>query len=125
MTDKLLSIDERQKVHIVNPCAGDGKYLESIRRKAKENGDELIMTEAIGGAETLCREIAAANPMAHLMIYGGDGTVHEAVNGIMTSGSADTVSFFRFIVRAFIRGGQLRKEAPRASFPSMLILFLI
>ena len=93
MTDKLLSIDERQKVHIVNPCAGDGKYLESIRRKAKENGDELIMTEAIGGAETLCREIAAANPMAHLMIYGGDGTVHEAVNGIMTSGSADTVSF--------------------------------
>ena len=93
MTDKLFGITERRHVHIVNPCAGDGRYLESIRKNAEEKGDELILTESRGGAEVLCREIAAAEPMAHLMIYGGDGTVHEAVNGIMTSGSADTVSF--------------------------------
>jgi len=93
MTVNLPEVAERHHVHIVNPCAGDGRYMDAIRKKAAKNGDDLIFTTAKGEAEKLCREIAAENPLAHLMIYGGDGTVHESINGIMNSGCADTVSF--------------------------------
>ncbi|MBQ7922471.1 MAG: hypothetical protein IJ325_07835 [Clostridia bacterium] len=93
MTIELPGVSERRRVHIVNPCAGDGKYLETITANVKNTGEEMIVTREKGEAEILCRDIASQDPAVHLMIYGGDGTVHEAVNGIMTSGKADTVLF--------------------------------
>jgi len=93
MTIKLPNVSERRHVHIVNPSAGDGKYVEAIRRNIEKTGEKMILTREKGEAEELCRRIPAEDPMVHLVIYGGDGTVHEAVNGIMHSGAAATASF--------------------------------
>lgn len=93
MTIEFTGKSDKRSVHIVNPCAGDGKYLKKLKEAIQKTGEEMILTDAIGGAENICRDIAAADPSVHLVIYGGDGTVNEAVNGIMNSGHADTVSF--------------------------------
>jgi len=51
------------------------------------------LTEGPGDVTRICREEIGKNPFVHLVVYGGDGTVHEAVNGIQSSGRALTASF--------------------------------
>jgi len=89
----LPNVNEREHVHLVNPCSGDGKYLEAIQKAVKNSGGELRYTGKTGDMEAMCRQLFRENPFAHAVIYGGDGTVHEAVNGIMASGSGETASF--------------------------------
>ncbi len=89
----LPNVNERAHVHIINPTAGDGRLYEGIKKAVAQTGEKVRLTEKAGDVETFCREEIAENPFVHLVIYGGDGTVHEAVNGIMTSKSALTASF--------------------------------
>ena len=87
------NVNERQHIHIINPCAGDGRLYEGVKRAVAQTGEEVRLTEGPGDVEKICREEIKKNPFVHLVVYGGDGTVHEAVNGIMSSGSSLTASF--------------------------------
>ncbi len=89
----LPNVNERAHVHIINPTAGDGRLFASVKRAVAQTGEKVRFTEKAGDAQTFCREEIAENPFVHLVIYGGDGTVHEAVNGILSSKSALTASF--------------------------------
>jgi diacylglycerol kinase (ATP) len=81
---------------IVNPAAGAGKsarrWLE-VRDCLKSRGFpfEHRFTEAPGHAAELARE-AFADSCETVVAVGGDGTVHEVVNGLHDAGGLDDVS---------------------------------
>lgn len=80
-------------VHLFNPAAGAGRKFADVRAVAAQTGEPIFVTESAGHAEALCESLCRDDPSAHIVVYGGDGTVHEAVNGILRSGHADTASF--------------------------------
>ena len=82
---------ERPIPLFVNPVAGRGRAkhrAESIRRLLLESDVEFeeIRTTSVGDLEY--KVFAAASAGAdRIIVAGGDGSVHEAVNGILRSGS--------------------------------------
>ncbi len=75
---------------IANPVAGRGKAArgaELLTEALEESGAEvtLSMTGGRGDAESLTKEALDAGA-TRVVASGGDGTVHEVVNGIMGSG---------------------------------------
>ena len=92
----LPNIGERQQVHIINPYSGSGRgstVLETVKKSAAETGGEVRLSEYAGQIEDIAAEVCAKNPFVHIIVYGGDGTVNEAVNGIMKAGAGRTASF--------------------------------
>ncbi len=73
---------------ITNPISGKGR-AKSIAEKAHaaltESGQhgQLVLTSASGDAKHLAHEAAAAG-VRFVIACGGDGTLHEVVNGIAT-----------------------------------------
>jgi diacylglycerol kinase (ATP) len=72
---------------IVNPKAGRGAIARALPRitaviEADELEYEIIQTEEPGHARALAREAIAAG-CTFVVAVGGDGTVHEVVNGMM------------------------------------------
>ncbi len=92
-TITLPNIAERRQVHLINPNACKGKHTAAAKRLAEASGGEVVLTEHKGFAEEYACELFAKDRFAHLVVYGGDGTVCEAVNGIMKSGNNHTASF--------------------------------
>lgn len=80
-------------VHLFNPVAGAGRRFADVRAAVEKTGEPIFVTENSGHVESLCESLCRDDPDTHIVVYGGDGTVHEAVNGIMRSGHAGTVSF--------------------------------
>ena len=72
-------------VHLFNPAAGAGRKFADVRAAAAQTGEPIFVTESTGHAEALCESICRDDPSTHIVVYGGDGTVHEAVNGILRS----------------------------------------
>lgn len=74
------------KVHILNPAAGQGGAM----KYQTNNSDEIVyITKNIGDAESFVYEMCVDNPRIHFIVYGGDGTINEVVNGIMNAGTND------------------------------------
>ena len=76
---------------ISNPAAGRGRarrLAPVVGRLLAENGvrTELVESQARGGIETLVREAAEAGHR-QIIVAGGDGTIQEAVNGAINSGT--------------------------------------
>lgn len=94
-----LPLSERRRVHIVNPASGafsgrrGAEKLRSVTETAERAGDEVIKSQHSGHIEELVGEVCVRDPFAHLIVYGGDGTVGETVNGIMNAGVGGTASF--------------------------------
>ena len=80
-------------VHLFNPAAGARRRFAAVRAQAEKTGEKIYVTEDSGPADRLCASLCRDDPHIHIIVYGGDGTVHEAVNGIMASGHGDTASF--------------------------------
>ena len=79
-----------ETVHILNPAAGAGRAAQLCH---VQEGDLIYETKGEGDAERYVCELCRQNPYAHMIIYGGDGTVNEAVNGIMAAGAGKTARF--------------------------------
>ena len=76
-----------RKLGIINPAAGQGdaaKYVNTVIT------DGLYVTKCIGDAESFVCSECMRDPHTHFFIYGGDGTVNEAVNGIMRAGANES-----------------------------------
>ena len=82
---------------IANPAAGRRRAERSAKRLAQAiqgHGEpvEVSLTRGPGGAEELAREAVKAGA-TRVVACGGDGTVHEVVNGLMSaSNGADSVA---------------------------------
>lgn len=72
---------------IVNPAAGRGRVLELLPEIEKEmkrrcQHYEVYLTKGKGDGEDFVRKLTAAHPeRLRIFACGGDGTLHEAVNG--------------------------------------------
>ena len=75
---------------VVNPtaargkCAREAKHVEELCR-AKNLDFDMVFTEKPGHAVEIAR--AATKEFKYVIAVGGDGTVHETVNGLMGSQS--------------------------------------
>lgn len=77
---------------LVNPTAGGGRsrlFALEAARALRERGYEvdLRVTTTRGEVERLARE-AAGRGADRVLVCGGDGTVHEGVNGLAGTGTA-------------------------------------
>ncbi len=75
----------------VNPAAGRGragKRLAEIRRLMEASGATVFIHESagVGDLETRVRSLVSAGA-ERIIVAGGDGSVHEAVNGMMDAES--------------------------------------
>ncbi|MDD4773081.1 MAG: diacylglycerol kinase family protein [Eubacteriales bacterium] len=77
------------KVHLLNPVAGKGKAAQFLK-KSDESDDIVYETQSKGDGERFVYETLISNPGTHIFVYGGDGTVYEAVNGIMRAGAENS-----------------------------------
>lgn len=84
---------ERRVVHILNPASGKPGRFDIAKSNVEELGVEFLVSEKIGGITELVENLLREDPYANIVVYGGDGTVNEAVNGIMRSGAAETAAF--------------------------------
>ncbi len=80
---------------VFNPTAGGRRRarLEQTLRLLRESGCEVAMhaTAARGDAEAIARDFGSAPPVPDLLVVaGGDGTINEAVNGLLSNGAAST-----------------------------------
>lgn len=82
---------------IVNPVAGGGRgkrvwqTVESLLRSRFSNL-QARLTTARGDAEGLAAEYARTRPDGLLIVVGGDGSIHEILNGLLDAGYAGTLA---------------------------------
>jgi diacylglycerol kinase (ATP) len=98
---------------IVNPRAGAGRagqHLEELRAAVARRlpGAEIVLTEAQGHGRHLARE-AAQDGIGLLVAVGGDGTIHEIVDGLFDGDRAISDSLVLGIVPAGT-GSDLRRS---------------
>lgn len=101
---------------LVNPASANGstgRRWPGLREQARAAGldGEERLSERPGHLAELAEECARAGA-ATLVVVGGDGTVHEAVNGVLRSGRADRVAL------AIVPRGTGKDFARSARIPS-------
>lgn len=82
-----------REYHIMNPAAGKRKKKKADA--SLPHGDNVFVYETTrkGDAEEFVRTTCMLEPYAHFFAYGGDGTLHEVVNGIAKAGALATAKF--------------------------------
>lgn len=74
-------------LHILNPLAGKGT-AKKVRKHINE-ADETYMSHSPSDTSNFIRESCQVEPDTCFTVYGGDGTIHRAVNAVMDSGCAN------------------------------------
>nr|BBH95814.1 diacylglycerol kinase [Thermogemmatispora argillosa] len=77
----------RPPLVILNPAANQGRmqrHRALVRQRVADTGADYCETSRAGEAEQLAGE--AARQGRPVIVVGGDGSVHEVVNGILSSG---------------------------------------
>ena len=75
-------------VFLINPRAGNRDRTDRLRRLAGHLAAahglevECLLTDRPGAAEPLARALTETGEPVRIYVCGGDGTVHEAANGI-------------------------------------------
>lgn len=75
-----------RRIHIFNPKAGKG-HAAQLLTESDSLRDSYYITKGVGDATRYISEVCQTEPDTHFVVYGGDGTVNEAVNGIMHAGA--------------------------------------
>ncbi len=74
-------------IHLLNPAAGKGQLPPEYSLKG-----EIYYTVGVGDGERYLRERLSDGGEYVIYVYGGDGTLNEAVNGIMSAGAGHRVT---------------------------------
>ena len=75
--------------HIINPAAGCGGAEAACRRRAEKDA-VVYRTTGVGDARRyLAQVLKDEREECRVYVYGGDGTIGEAVNGIMDADAAE------------------------------------
>lgn len=77
-----------QSLVIVNPAAGQHKPEElrqALRRAFRGTGSTIVITDRAGHAEEIAREGVDSGEYSAVCVCGGDGTINEVVNGILSA----------------------------------------
>ncbi|WP_336365217.1 diacylglycerol/lipid kinase family protein [Halalkalicoccus salilacus] len=86
------SRDEKTKCRLVlNPVSGGGDHAERARRLAESSGLSVVETEHAGHGVELAKQ-AAADGVDLLAVCGGDGTIHEVIQGLVAAEALETVT---------------------------------
>lgn len=72
-------------VKIINPAAGQGKAVNEISDDMR-----YYVSKSVGDVEKYVYNALLKDPDIHFIVCGGDGSINEAVNGIMRAGAQDT-----------------------------------
>ena len=72
-------------VKIINPAAGQGKAVNEISEDTR-----YYVTKSVGDVENYVYKTLLKEPDTHFIVCGGDGSINEAVNGIMRAEAQDT-----------------------------------
>ena len=88
-------MSETRVIFVVNPASGNGatgRIWPEIAQRAAAAGlrGDALFTESPGHATELARQ-ACTDGARVVVVVGGDGTVNEAVNGVLASGRDDIV----------------------------------
>lgn len=87
-----LPVSDRRLIVIFNPVAGRRRpgFLERVVAAAHEAGARIDVrtTRGPGDAETMAATAVASGTADVLVAAGGDGTINEVANGMMTAGRA-------------------------------------
>ena len=76
---------------VVNPTSGAGDHAERVREMATARGFSVSVTEGPGHAVDIARE-AVAGGAETVAACGGDGTLHEVVQGVAAADGLDRVT---------------------------------
>lgn len=73
---------------IINPKAGEHRTKRHVKKIGKifsAYGIEYTVHETgyAGAAKDIARELTTQDPEAHIVVLGGDGTLHETLNGVV------------------------------------------
>lgn len=72
-------------VKIINPAAGQGKAINEISEDTS-----YYVSKSVGDVEKYVYKTLLKEPDTHFIVCGGDGSINEAVNGIMRAEAQDT-----------------------------------
>src|SRR5262249_46118003 len=88
--DMQASLRPRRMTVVFNPTAGGRRRarLDQTLKLLRDSGCEVDVqaTAARGDAETIARAFGGPRAQDLLVIAGGDGTINEAVNGLLAGG---------------------------------------
>lgn len=68
--------------------SGSG-HSPALLTKGAANGEESYVTSGVGDAERFVYELCRERSEVHFVVYGGDGTINEAANGIIRAGAGE------------------------------------
>lgn len=72
-------------VKIINPAAGQGKAINEITEDTR-----YYVSKSVGDVEKYVYKTLLKEPDTHFIVCGGDGSINEAVNGIMRAEAGDS-----------------------------------
>ena len=99
-----------RKITIYNPAAGKGK--------TKEITAEGYRTTSQGDCRRFVREECLKDPDVHFTVYGGDGTLNEAISGIM---DAEAGNKAQITVMPFGSGNDTIKSIPEKTVEDQVV----
>ena len=76
---------------VLNPVSGGGGHAKRARQLAQSSGFSVVETDHAGHGIELAKR-AAADGVDLLAVCGGDGTVHEVIQGLVAAEALDSVT---------------------------------
>ena len=81
-----------REIAVINPAAGGGKTVAIADNAANAKGARIYHTICEGDCRRYVEECCKEDPHTHFDIHGGDGSINEAVCGVMDAGAGNTAT---------------------------------